>query len=187
VRPTIVVGSLVSLGVAALILATHYEWAPDEPVQALKPKTQTAPTVPAVTAAAQVEFSAPRLALHGIVQTGTARLALLKSLDRAEKPTAEFAVGDKVEDGWVLERIDADRVLISKGASNLTLLLDSTRSSASDPQTTALASMNASSGVRQPEVRPMMVPDDQARENNRRFLEGLASMRARQGSMAAPN
>lgn len=185
-RPITVVWSLVSLGVAALILATHYEWASDEPVQASKPNIQAVRTVPAVTTRPLVELSPPRLALHGIVQSGTARLALLKSLDKLEKPTAEFAVGDNVEDGWVLERIDADRVLISKGTSNLTLLLDSTARSAGDSQSTAAATVSAS-GVRQPDSRPMMVSDDEARENNRRFLEGLASMRAKQGSLPAPN
>jgi hypothetical protein len=186
VRLTTGVFFLVSLGVAALVLATHFEWASDEPVQASKLNIQTVRSVPAVTIAPQAELSPPRLTLHGIVQGRTARLALVKSLDKLEKPTAEFAVGDNVEDGWVVERIDSDRVLISKGTSNLTLLLDSTRRSASDSQSTPAATVNAS-GVQQSDSRPMMVSDDQARDNNRRFLEGLASMRAKQGSLVAPN
>lgn len=177
-RPTTVVWSLVSLSVAALSLATYFEWAWDEPIQASQPNIQTVRSVRTATTTPQFELSPPRLALHGIVQSTTARLALLKSLDKLEKPTAEFAVGDNVEDGWVLERIDADKVLISKGTSNLTLLLDSTPRAASDAKNTAAAPVNAS-GVQQPDRRPMVVSDDEARENNRRFLEGLASMKAK--------
>jgi hypothetical protein len=178
-----IISFLASVALAVFFLIGNYETT-SKPIPVAEPTIQLVRSVPLFATSSEVEHTPPLLELHGIVQSSAAPLALLKN---AQRVTVGYAVGEQVEDGWVLQRIETDKVLISKGTSRVTLRLDST------PRA-AIASQGAASGVvststlqqleQADKIKPMMVSDEQARENNRVFLEAL---NARRASLDAPH
>ena len=139
-----------------------------EPLRAAVPAHKSVPNAkPAPSLAAPAVM--PALRLVGLLGQVNGAEALIE-LDGAQ--ARAFHVRDPVAPGWVLEEIGADSVVLGHGADRMRLALT---------ERTA-APVNADSGLRHaPEdalgpklpSRPVPVPDEVARERNRRFLQAV--------------
>jgi hypothetical protein len=130
--------------------------------------------LPADTAATIVSATPhhpPLFQVQGIVQTGDSGYAVVRN---SKARISQYVVGDNVEDGWRVRRIEPTFVVVVRDGEAISLRPEGRPAGLAGPAPAAPVSLPGfASSVTGPVA--IGISDDQGRENNRHFLEAVRS------------
>lgn len=162
-------GGLVVAGSVALLLFQRGE--PETTPG--KPLPSQAEASPAAVKAATPPRAGriPAMRLLGLIHQGAASSAMVEV---EGVPAQPFRAGDAVSADWVLQQIGVDHIIVGNGAQHARVELEMAQAAtlnASPQQKTEAAAERKPDPMLGPPVA--VVPDEVARENNRRFVEAV--------------